>query len=191
MENLLSRDDGYDYGGSNDGRKLKRKYQRRGPPPPSEMRTRGVKLPSYGQGVYERRAHKLQQERDELLAKIESLAMSQGKPAAAGGGAHAQQASSFDPIYGSSSVCSFKNEERIQLDSNPVYWSVQQVVDFIKTTDSAQFARILHEQEIDGQAFMLLSLPTVQEYLEYRLGPAVKLCHHIERLNLAFFEQFT
>ena len=46
-------------------------------------------------------------------------------------------------------------------------------------------------QEIDGQAFLLLSLPTVQEYLEYKLGPAVKLCHHIERLKFAFFQQYT
>jgi len=37
---------------------------------------------------------------------------------------------------------------------------------------------------------MLLSLPTIQEHLELKLGPAVKLCHQIERVKIAFFEQF-
>jgi len=45
-------------------------------------------------------------------------------------------------------------------------------------------------QEIDGQSLMLLSLPTIQEHLELKLGPAVKLCHQIERVKIAFFEQF-
>ncbi|XP_014676668.1 PREDICTED: scm-like with four MBT domains protein 2 [Priapulus caudatus] len=47
-----------------------------------------------------------------------------------------------------------------------------------------------HRQEIDGQALLLLNLPTVQEHLELKLGPAVKLCHHIERVKVAFFAQF-
>ena len=45
-------------------------------------------------------------------------------------------------------------------------------------------------QEIDGQALLLLTLPTVQEYMELKLGPAIKLCHHIERVKVAFFEQY-
>jgi len=45
-------------------------------------------------------------------------------------------------------------------------------------------------QEIDGQSLMLLSLPAIQEHLELKLGPAVKLCHQIERVKIAFFEQF-
>ena len=45
-------------------------------------------------------------------------------------------------------------------------------------------------KEIDGQSMMMLSLPTIQEYLEMKLGPAVKLCHQIERVKVAFFEQF-
>jgi len=45
-------------------------------------------------------------------------------------------------------------------------------------------------QEIDGQALLLLTLPTVQEYLELKLGPAVKLCHHVEQIKSAFFQQY-
>lgn len=45
-------------------------------------------------------------------------------------------------------------------------------------------------KEIDGQALLLLNLPTVQECMDLKLGPAIKLCHHIERVKLAFYQQF-
>lgn len=46
------------------------------------------------------------------------------------------------------------------------------------------------QQEIDGQALLLLTLPTVQECMDLKLGPAIKLCHHIERVKFAFYQQF-
>lgn len=45
-------------------------------------------------------------------------------------------------------------------------------------------------QDIDGQALLLLTLPTVQECMELKLGPAVKLCHQIERVRVAFYAQY-
>ncbi|XP_071611745.1 scm-like with four MBT domains protein 1 [Heliangelus exortis] len=80
--------------------------------------------------------------------------------------------------------------EKLQLDSNPLEWSVADVVRFLKSTDCAPLARIFLDQEIDGQALLLLTLPTVQECLDLKLGPAIKLCHHIERVKLAFYQQF-
>ncbi|XP_066283579.1 scm-like with four MBT domains protein 1 isoform X2 [Branchiostoma lanceolatum] len=83
-----------------------------------------------------------------------------------------------------------QEEEKLRLESNPLYWSVIEVVKFIKDTDCAPLAKIFLEQEIDGQALLLLTLPTVQECMELKLGPAIKLCHHIERVKIAFYEQF-
>ncbi|XP_075403632.1 scm-like with four MBT domains protein 1 isoform X2 [Tenrec ecaudatus] len=80
--------------------------------------------------------------------------------------------------------------ERLHLDSNPLKWSVSDVVRFIRSTDCAPLARIFLDQEIDGQALLLLTLPTVQECMDLKLGPAIKLCHHIERIKFAFYEQF-
>ncbi|XP_038627953.1 scm-like with four MBT domains protein 1 isoform X1 [Tachyglossus aculeatus] len=80
--------------------------------------------------------------------------------------------------------------EKLQLDSNPLDWSVADVVRFIKSTDCAPLARIFLDQEIDGQALLLLTLPTVQECMDLKLGPAIKLCHHIERIKFAFYQQF-
>ncbi|GAB6033518.1 Scm-like with four MBT domains protein 2 [Chamberlinius hualienensis] len=75
----------------------------------------------------------------------------------------------------------------LQLESNPLQWTIEQVSDFIKNTDCAAMVRLLKEQEIDGQALLLLTLPTIQEHLELKLGPAIKLCHHIEQLKSAFY----
>ncbi|KAJ3601917.1 hypothetical protein NHX12_029678 [Muraenolepis orangiensis] len=61
--------------------------------------------------------------------------------------------------------------QRLCLETSPLEWSITDV-------------------EIDGQALLLLNLPTVQECMELKLGPAVKLCHHIERVKLAFYQQF-
>ncbi|XP_023661343.1 scm-like with four MBT domains protein 1 isoform X2 [Paramormyrops kingsleyae] len=80
--------------------------------------------------------------------------------------------------------------EKLRLDSSPLEWSVADVVRFIRTTDCAALARIFLDQEIDGQALLLLTLPTVQECMGLKLGPSIKLCHHIERVKLAFYQQF-
>lgn len=80
--------------------------------------------------------------------------------------------------------------DTLHLTSNPLKWSVNEVVKFLKTTDCANLARICKEQDIDGQALLLLTLPAVQEFMDLKLGPAVKFCHQIERVKLAFFTQF-
>ncbi|XP_069485774.1 scm-like with four MBT domains protein 2 isoform X2 [Ambystoma mexicanum] len=83
-----------------------------------------------------------------------------------------------------------EEEEGLVLESNPLEWTVTDVVRFIKATDCAPLAKIFHEQDIDGQALLLLTLPTVQECMELKLGPAIKLCHQIERVKVAFYAQF-
>nr|XP_033815199.1 scm-like with four MBT domains protein 2 isoform X1 [Geotrypetes seraphini]XP_033815200.1 scm-like with four MBT domains protein 2 isoform X1 [Geotrypetes seraphini] len=83
-----------------------------------------------------------------------------------------------------------KQEETLVLESNPLEWTVVDVVRFIKSTDCAPLAKIFQEQDIDGQALLLLTLPTVQECMELKLGPAIKLCHQIERVKVAFYAQY-
>ncbi|XP_066561192.1 scm-like with four MBT domains protein 2 isoform X1 [Amia ocellicauda] len=81
-------------------------------------------------------------------------------------------------------------EGRLVLESNPLEWTVADVIRFIKSTDCAPLAKIFQEQDIDGQALLLLTLPTVQECMELKLGPAIKLCHQIERVKVAFYAQY-
>uniref|UniRef100_A0AAR2JCR7 SAM domain-containing protein n=1 Tax=Pygocentrus nattereri TaxID=42514 RepID=A0AAR2JCR7_PYGNA len=83
-----------------------------------------------------------------------------------------------------------EEEARLVLERNPLEWSVSDVVDFIMSTDCASLAKIFQEQDIDGQALLLLTLPTVQECMDLKLGPAIKLCHQIERVKVAFYSQY-
>ncbi|KAI4802922.1 hypothetical protein KUCAC02_006490 [Chaenocephalus aceratus] len=83
-----------------------------------------------------------------------------------------------------------EEEDQLVLDRNPLEWSVDEVVQFINSTDCASLANIFQEQDIDGQALLLLTLPTVQECMDLKLGPAIKLCHQIERVKVAFYRQF-
>ncbi|CAL8242284.1 unnamed protein product [Merluccius merluccius] len=83
-----------------------------------------------------------------------------------------------------------EEEGQLVLESNPLEWSVGDVVQFITSTDCASLANIFQEQDIDGQALLLLTLPTVQECMDLKLGPAIKLCHQIERVKVAFYRQY-
>lgn len=83
-----------------------------------------------------------------------------------------------------------EEEGQLVLDRNPLEWSVEEVVQFINSTDCASLANIFQEQDIDGQALLLLTLPTVQECMDLKLGPAIKLCHQIERVKVAFYRQY-
>ncbi|XP_063782885.1 scm-like with four MBT domains protein 2 isoform X2 [Pseudophryne corroboree] len=83
-----------------------------------------------------------------------------------------------------------EEEDGLVLETNPLQWTVTDVVQFIKSTDCAPLAKIFQEQDIDGQALLLLTLPTVQECMDLKLGPAIKLCHQIERVKVAFYAQY-
>uniref|UniRef100_A0A8C4EHC3 SLED domain-containing protein n=1 Tax=Dicentrarchus labrax TaxID=13489 RepID=A0A8C4EHC3_DICLA len=82
-----------------------------------------------------------------------------------------------------------EEEGQLVLDRNPLEWSVDEVVQFINSTDCASLAKHL-PGDIDGQALLLLTLPTVQECMDLKLGPAIKLCHQIERVKVAFYKQY-
>uniref|UniRef100_A0A673ZJ67 Scm like with four mbt domains 2 n=1 Tax=Salmo trutta TaxID=8032 RepID=A0A673ZJ67_SALTR len=87
-------------------------------------------------------------------------------------------------------IMKIEAECQLVLERNPLEWSVEDVVNFITSTDCAALAKIFQEQDIDGQALLLLTLPTVQECMELKLGPAIKLCHQIERVKVAFYAQY-
>ncbi|KAM8930656.1 scm-like with four MBT domains protein 1 [Pelodytes ibericus] len=79
----------------------------------------------------------------------------------------------------------------LTLDSNPLDWSIGDVINYIKSTDCAHLARLFQEQEIDGKALLLLNLPAVQDCMDLKLATAIKLCYHIERVKLAFYQSIS
>ncbi|KAF4518842.1 hypothetical protein B566_EDAN006693 [Ephemera danica] len=79
----------------------------------------------------------------------------------------------------------------LRLTSNPLRWSVDDVAHYLRQTpDCGTLAGRLAEEDIDGHAFMLLNLPTVQENLHLQLSTAIKLCQHVERVKFAYFSDY-
>ncbi|XP_068449194.1 sex comb on midleg-like protein 2 isoform X2 [Clinocottus analis] len=69
---------------------------------------------------------------------------------------------------------------------HPSTWSIDEVMQFIRDADPtalAPHAELFRKHEIDGKALMLLRSDMIMKYMGLKLGPALKLCHHIERLK--------
>ncbi|XP_026014684.1 sex comb on midleg-like protein 2 isoform X2 [Astatotilapia calliptera] len=77
--------------------------------------------------------------------------------------------------------------ESLQFPSkNPSSWSIEEVMQFVRDADPtalAPHAELFRKHEIDGKALMLLRSDMIMKYMGLKLGPALKLCHHIERLK--------
>nr|XP_020459169.1 sex comb on midleg-like protein 2 isoform X3 [Monopterus albus] len=79
------------------------------------------------------------------------------------------------------------DRESLQLPSkNPSSWSIEEVMQFVRDADPtalAPHAELFRKHEIDGKALMLLRSDMIMKYMGLKLGPALKLCHHIEKLK--------
>ncbi|XP_015587878.1 scm-like with four MBT domains protein 1 [Cephus cinctus] len=75
-----------------------------------------------------------------------------------------------------------------KLDSNPLFWSVDDVFRYLrKTTDCKDIAYRVKQEEIDGLAFLLLNLPSLTQHMKLRTSSAMKLCRHVEQVKVTFF----
>ncbi|XP_018361151.1 PREDICTED: scm-like with four MBT domains protein 1 [Trachymyrmex cornetzi] len=75
-----------------------------------------------------------------------------------------------------------------KLDSNPLYWSVDDVFRYLrKTNDCKDIAYRIKEEEIDGLAFLLLNLPSLTQHMKLRTSLAMKICRHVEQVKVTFF----
>ncbi|XP_027544837.1 sex comb on midleg-like protein 2 isoform X4 [Neopelma chrysocephalum] len=81
---------------------------------------------------------------------------------------------------------SLKREPSRILNKDPSTWSIDEVVRFVKEADPqalAPHAELFRRHEIDGKALLLLRSDMIVKYMGLKLGPALKLCYHIERLK--------
>ncbi|XP_029978942.1 polycomb protein SCMH1-like [Sphaeramia orbicularis] len=65
-------------------------------------------------------------------------------------------------------------------------WSVEEVIRFVQEADPhtlGPHVELFRKHEIDGKALMLLRSDVIMKYMGLKLGPALKLCHHIEKLK--------
>lgn len=79
-----------------------------------------------------------------------------------------------------------QSPERRVLSREPSSWSVEDVVWFIRDADPQALgphAELFRKHEIDGNALLLLKSDMIMKYLGLKLGPALKLCYHIDKLK--------
>lgn len=73
---------------------------------------------------------------------------------------------------------------------NPSTWTVEDVVRFVNDADPQALGphvELFRKHEIDGNALLLLRSDMIMKYLGLKLGPALKLCYHIDKLKQAKF----
>ncbi|KAG2468083.1 SCML4 protein, partial [Polypterus senegalus] len=76
------------------------------------------------------------------------------------------------------------------LSKDPSTWTVEDVVWFVKDADPhalGPHVEVFRKHEIDGNALLLLKSDMIMKYLGLKLGPALKLCYHIDKLKQAKF----
>lgn len=67
---------------------------------------------------------------------------------------------------------------------NPLKWNVGEVCDFVKSLPGcSEYVEEFAAQEIDGQALMLLKADHLMSAMSIKLGPALKICSHIEQIR--------
>uniref|UniRef100_A0A674IVC4 SAM domain-containing protein n=1 Tax=Terrapene triunguis TaxID=2587831 RepID=A0A674IVC4_9SAUR len=83
-------------------------------------------------------------------------------------------------------LSALKREPSRVPNKDPSTWSIEEVMRFVKEADPqalAPHAELFRRHEIDGKALLLLRSDMIMKYMGLKLGPALKLCYHIERLK--------
>ncbi|KAM6235437.1 polycomb protein SCMH1 isoform X2 [Aptenodytes patagonicus] len=72
---------------------------------------------------------------------------------------------------------------------DPSSWTVEEVMQFIREADPqlGPHADLFRKHEIDGKALLLLRSDMMMKYMGLKLGPALKLTYHIDKLKQGKF----
>uniref|UniRef100_A0A8C3J611 Polycomb protein SCMH1 n=1 Tax=Calidris pygmaea TaxID=425635 RepID=A0A8C3J611_9CHAR len=72
---------------------------------------------------------------------------------------------------------------------DPSSWTVEEVMQFIREADPqlGSHADLFRKHEIDGKALLLLRSDMMMKYMGLKLGPALKLTYHIDKLKQGKF----
>ncbi|XP_078423547.1 polycomb protein SCMH1-like isoform X1 [Cetorhinus maximus] len=76
------------------------------------------------------------------------------------------------------------------ISRDPSSWTVEDVMQFVRDADPQSLgphADLFRKHEIDGKALLLLRSDMVMKYMGLKLGPALKICYHIDRLKQGKF----
>uniref|UniRef100_A0A8C3AIK9 SAM domain-containing protein n=1 Tax=Cyclopterus lumpus TaxID=8103 RepID=A0A8C3AIK9_CYCLU len=93
-------------------------------------------------------------------------------------------------LPGGYSAASESQDSKPPPNKDPTTWSVDDVVWFIRDADPQALgphSDVFRKHEIDGNALLLLKSDMIMKYLGLKLGPALKLCYHIDKLKQTKF----
>ncbi|XP_053737568.1 polycomb protein SCMH1-like isoform X1 [Synchiropus splendidus] len=78
----------------------------------------------------------------------------------------------------------FRNSSKPS-SQDPNVWTVEEVMQYIRDIDPvlAPHADLFRKHEIDGKALLLLRSDVMMKYMGLKLGPALKLTFHIDKLK--------
>lgn len=80
---------------------------------------------------------------------------------------------------------------RLKLSPNPLDWSVDDVYAYLSNTDDCKvLAEKMREEEIDGEAFVMLDLATIREFLHMKKEFAILLCKHITKIKWYYLDNY-
>lgn len=75
-----------------------------------------------------------------------------------------------------------KDERKLKFESSQIKtWSVREVAQFIRSIGLVEHALHFEEQQIDGEALLLLSQADMIHHLKIKLGPALKIANAITK----------
>ncbi|VDP86561.1 unnamed protein product [Echinostoma caproni] len=98
---------------------------------------------------------------------------------------------SCDPHLSERTLCSIlADAPRVTLNSNPLFWSPVELASYLGETDCREMWPWLAAEAVDGQAFMLLTLPVLHQLVGLRWEDAIRLARHVVSVKRAFMEQF-
>ncbi|XP_054658614.1 polycomb protein SCMH1 isoform X8 [Grus americana] len=104
---------------------------------------------------------------------------------------HMQRAHEYDHdryLPGSDRYLGSRDVSRLS-SRDPSSWTVEEVMQFIREADPqlGPHADLFRKHEIDGKALLLLRSDMMMKYMGLKLGPALKLTYHIDKLKQGKF----
>ncbi|KAJ2947974.1 hypothetical protein O0L34_g9766 [Tuta absoluta] len=198
-----------------DKRLQRRKREPKHNYPQFEMKTRGAKLPNFAlqmkeshwnkkdvETIYSNTCAKKRRQRDtDSDDTNESSSNSRDKNISDVSDSEEPELkklkfNTFDPLptdnkifEKNASISWMKN--KLKLSPNPLEWSVDDVYAYLTHTEDCKLiADKMRQEEIDGQALIMLDMETIKAFLHMKKEFAMQLCKHITMIRYYYVDNF-
>ncbi|NXF23895.1 SCMH1 protein, partial [Rhodinocichla rosea] len=147
--------------------------------------SRDFRLPGYR---HLQQPSSLSQGSSSALRRLSSGGKSSEQPCSSAGAVPGSPSNGAVPSPGSDRYLGSRDSSRLS-SRDPSAWTVEEVMQFIREADPqlGPHADLFRKHEIDGKALLLLRSDMMMKYMGLKLGPALKLTYHIDKLKQGKF----